>query len=148
MTATTSRRKAWLACACAALSLTLAFVGLSSSASAGRNAFTGHLCVMAWNNADFEKDYFWAATGHFHGPWYRAYGEHCHGVRVNIRAIGSLCLDNWGGPGGIVATRTEYDGYVTRSTYITPANRRWPASDHRAFHQGSGRSEEKFMCFK
>jgi hypothetical protein len=148
MATMSSSRKAWFACACAMLSIALVLVALSASANAGRRSFAGLMCLKAWNNADFEKDYFWAATGHWHGPWYQSFGEHCHGVRVNIRSVGWWCQNNWPGPGSITATRTEYDGYVTRSVYITPSNRDRPGSDHRAFNQGSGRSEEKYLCFQ
>jgi hypothetical protein len=54
------------------LSMALVLVAVSASANAGRRSFAGIMCLKAWNNADFEKDFFWAATGHWHGPWYQA----------------------------------------------------------------------------
>jgi hypothetical protein len=91
---------------------------------------SGYNCVIGYNNADYEKDFFWAATGHFHGNWYKAWGEHCHRVRVNIYAVGYWCSGNMGGPGPQVATRTELDGYVTTYVYLSPNQRYYPSSEH------------------
>jgi hypothetical protein len=121
---------------------------LSATASAGRNFAQGPLCYKAWNNADYEDDFFWAATGHWHGPWYEAYGEHCHKVKASIRRLGEFCRSNWPGPGQIYVTRTQSDGYVTISTFISPSQRDTPSSDHRAWNASSGHSEERFLCFQ
>ena len=139
--------RAAVALAAAAIAGAALAGGAAESASADSNYGAGRLCVRGWNNAEYEKDFFWAATGHFHGVWYTAYGEHCHRVKVSIRAYGGACEFNWPGPGNIIATNLQYDGYVTVSTYISPRNRYLPASDHIAWTP-SWLVDDRYLCFR
>lgn len=134
------------------LATILAIAVLAQSAQAVSNSGTGHHCVVGWNNADWEKDFFWAATGEYKGDWYNIYGYgRCWKVNVQIRAFGSWCLDSRyvPGPGGITVQKTEYDGYVTTSKYITPSNRYYPSSVHRGWPQYElGLVDTRVLCFK
>lgn len=137
----------------AALAILLAlmssvFVGMDvPTANAGYSSGVGSHCVKGWNNADWEQDYFWAATGNYKGDWYNAGYGACKKVNVQIRAYGEWCVHGWPGPGGITSQKTEYDGYVTRATYITPSLRSQPQSFHRAWTKGTGDLDTLALCY-